>query len=61
MTRTCLFPEGDPRAADFSFCGEPVTRPGSSYCAEHEARAYRKERVRPRLKKSQPAPRPAPA
>jgi hypothetical protein len=40
MTAVCQFPEGDPRdPASFSFCGEPVARPGLPYCAEHMQRA----------------------
>jgi hypothetical protein len=57
MNRTCQFPEGDPLDPSFQFCGQPGARPGLPYCPEHAAIVYRKERVRPRLKKSQPAPR----
>ncbi len=36
----CRWPIGDPKAADFSFCGRPVmgSRP---YCADHDRRAHR--------------------
>ena len=42
--RTCQWPLGDPRELDFHFCGEEIcveSRFGV-YCAEHEARAWRK-------------------
>jgi hypothetical protein len=52
MSAPCAWPIGDPRAADFSSCGKPVARPGLPYCAQHMACAYRKERVRPRLRHS---------
>lgn len=35
----CRWPVGDPRCADFHFCGEE-TIPGKVYCREHAARAY---------------------
>ncbi len=35
----CFWPIGDPRDADFQFCGEE-TVPGRPYCPEHYARAY---------------------
>jgi GcrA cell cycle regulator len=36
---TCRFPIGDPRAADFAFCGaRPV--PGVPYCIHHARIAY---------------------
>lgn len=35
---TCKWPEGDPKDADFGFCGAQVD--GSVYCAKHHARAY---------------------
>jgi hypothetical protein len=34
----CRWPIGDPRSPDFGFCAAPK-RAGSSYCAEHHARA----------------------
>jgi hypothetical protein len=56
---SCAWPEGDPRdPASFSFCGEPVARPGLAYCAEHMRRAYLKQRKIPILRKS---PRPKPS
>lgn len=36
--RDCRWPIGDPKAADFAFCGRPVER--GAYCAIHGARAY---------------------
>ena len=35
----CLWPIGDPRSADFHFCGDPAIE-GKPYCEEHCARAY---------------------
>ena len=35
----CFWPIGDPRDADFHFCGEE-TAPARPYCPEHCARAY---------------------
>lgn len=35
---TCRWPHGDPKSADFGFCGHPVA-PGSSYCAHHHRKA----------------------
>lgn len=35
----CSWPVGDPRSPDFGFCGSE-TKPGSSYCEKHHARAY---------------------
>jgi GcrA cell cycle regulator len=37
---TCNWPEGDPKRADFHFCGrdKPPDRP---YCPHHATRAYR--------------------
>lgn len=41
LTRTmCRWPLGDPRAADFAFCGGKQVE-GCSYCAQHAAEAYR--------------------
>lgn len=37
--RMCKWPVGDPRNADFHFCGNPA-HPGVPYCAEHAAVAY---------------------
>ena len=35
----CRWPIGDPRSADFHFCGDPAVE-GKPYCEEHCARAY---------------------
>lgn len=37
--RMCRWPSGDPRDADFHFCGDPSV-PGLPYCAEHAKAAY---------------------
>lgn len=37
--RMCKWPIGDPREADFSFCGRGI-RQGTPYCPEHAAMAY---------------------
>lgn len=37
--RMCKWPIGDPKDADFSFCGRGI-RPGTPYCPEHAAMAY---------------------
>lgn len=37
--RMCKWPIGDPRDADFTFCGRGI-RPGTPYCPEHAAMAY---------------------
>lgn len=37
--RMCKWPIGDPREADFSFCGLGI-RVGTPYCPEHAAMAY---------------------
>lgn len=37
--RMCKWPVGDPKHADFHFCGKPA-HPGLPYCAEHAAVAY---------------------
>jgi GcrA cell cycle regulator len=37
--RMCKWPIGDPREADFTFCGRNI-RPGTPYCPEHAAMAY---------------------
>lgn len=36
---TCRWPLGDPKAADFHFCGRKV-KTGQTYCEEHAAIAY---------------------
>jgi GcrA cell cycle regulator len=36
---SCRFPFGDPKAADFGFCGKPV-KPGTSWCPAHHARVF---------------------
>ncbi len=40
---TCHWPVGDPKAADFSFCGRPASR--GPYCVVHGRRAYRGAQV----------------
>jgi len=42
---TCRWPLGDPTHPDFHFCGAEKNN-GSSYCAEHHARAFVKTRSR---------------
>jgi GcrA cell cycle regulator len=37
--RMCKWPVGDPKHADFHFCGK-TAHPGMPYCAEHAAIAY---------------------
>jgi GcrA cell cycle regulator len=37
--RMCKWPVGDPKHADFHFCGK-TAQPGMPYCAEHAAIAY---------------------
>lgn len=42
--RNCRWPHGDPRHADFGFCGRPIIggksiHDGEPYCAEHKRRA----------------------
>ena len=37
--RMCKWPNGDPRDADFHFCGK-AAQPGVPYCSEHAAKAY---------------------
>ena len=37
----CRWPIGDPRQADFHFCGKPK-RAGQSYCQEHYRKAYQR-------------------
>jgi GcrA cell cycle regulator len=37
--RMCKWPIGDPRDADFIFCGLAI-RPGTPYCPQHAATAY---------------------
>ncbi len=37
--RMCKWPIGDPKDADFSFCGRGI-RVGTPYCPEHAAMAY---------------------
>jgi len=37
--RMCKWPIGDPREAEFSFCGRGI-RVGTPYCPEHAAMAY---------------------
>ena len=35
----CVWPSGDPKTTDFSFCGAPI-EPGKPYCYEHCVLAY---------------------
>ena len=35
----CVWPFGDPKTTDFSFCGEPI-EPGKPYCYKHCVLAY---------------------
>lgn len=37
--RMCKWPNGDPREADFHFCGQ-ASKPGMPYCVDHVAVAY---------------------
>lgn len=38
VPKTCQYPHGDPRDADFHFCGAPLeVRDGRPYCPKHEA------------------------
>lgn len=37
--RSCQWPIGDPRSADFHFCGDQPM-PGKPYCASHCSVAY---------------------
>jgi GcrA cell cycle regulator len=41
----CRWPFGDPRAADFHFCGAPQ-KPGRPYCIAHCAMSFEAARVR---------------
>ncbi|HET6926312.1 MAG TPA: GcrA family cell cycle regulator [Hyphomicrobiaceae bacterium] len=57
--RDCRWPLGDPRQADFHFCGEPQV-PGQSYCEEHLRLAFQPPKPRhqpsvPRLPVAQAA------
>lgn len=36
----CRWPIGDPKDADFAFCGAPIAHPKVSYCRFHMKRAY---------------------
>ena len=38
---TCRWPEGDPKMADFHFCGRAKTNPAIPYCDHHTAIAFR--------------------
>lgn len=48
---TCKCGLGDPKDADFGFCGQP-SLPGSPYCAQHKRLMYRNEPVKRRRPKS---------
>jgi hypothetical protein len=39
--RTCRWIDGDVREPDWRYCGQPTVA-GRSWCAEHNARAYRR-------------------
>jgi GcrA cell cycle regulator len=43
--RMCKWPVGDPKHADFHFCGKQA-QPGMPYCAEHSALAYQPSKKR---------------
>jgi GcrA cell cycle regulator len=43
--RMCKWPVGDPKHADFHFCGKPSSQ-GMPYCAEHSALAYQPAKKR---------------
>ena len=36
---TCTWIDGDPRV-DGRWCGQPVTKPGSAWCAAHRSRVF---------------------
>ena len=38
--RMCRWPIGDPRDAEFTFCGASPLRPSTPYCIEHATQAY---------------------
>ncbi len=40
-SKSCMWPLGDPKQADFHFCGAPA-EPGRPYCSQHCAAAYHK-------------------
>lgn len=50
----CCWPFGTPRAPDFRWCGEPLTRPGASYCAEHHVAAYQDKAMQARQQATLP-------
>jgi hypothetical protein len=54
---SCCWPQGDPKLPGFSFCGQPVARPGLPYCVEHMRRAHPAAQ-RPVLHKSSRGPGP---
>jgi GcrA cell cycle regulator len=43
--RMCKWPHGDPKHADFHFCGKSALQ-GLPYCAEHAALAYQPAKKR---------------
>lgn len=47
----CRWPFGDPRHADFHFCGRKKA-PGLPYCEFHAARAFQPVVLKPRLRES---------
>lgn len=40
---SCVWPSGDPKTVEFSFCGERI-EPGKPYCAAHCTEAYTNSR-----------------
>ena len=40
-SKSCMWPLGDPKQADFHFCGAPAEA-GRPYCSQHCAAAYHK-------------------
>ena len=40
---SCVWPTGDPKTVEFSFCGEKI-EPGKPYCPNHCAEAYTNSR-----------------
>lgn len=35
----CHWPLGEPRSAEFCYCGERIEKPGKNYCEHHERTA----------------------
>jgi GcrA cell cycle regulator len=55
----CAWPEGEPGAPDFSFCGAPVAHAGDPYCERHAAIAYRRDPEALEAAAQEPVPRSA--